>query len=318
MNSRLVLYMSLLVAVLAVGLAAARLTPPAKTSPAVVHASLPKKATSYLGVYVNGAPPGYQPVADFTRVAGQKPNLVGYFSGWAQPFAIAFAQEIRKQGVIPFVQIDPTYASVAAIADGSYDTYLRRYADSVRSFGHSVVIGFGHEMNAPWYSWGYKHLAPQTFIAAWRHIVTLFRSEGAQNVTWLWTINTDRSNTGPIRDWWPGASYVSWVGIDGYYYGPADTFDRVFAPTINQVRGFTAAPVLLSETAVGPAAGSPLIKIGNLFQGMATYQTLGLVWFDKNQSEQGGPYHQDWRIEDNPQARIEFQLGIAGLNLVRP
>jgi hypothetical protein len=51
---------------------------------------------------------------------------------------------------------------------------------------------------------------------------------------------------------------------------------------------------------------------------MAAYQTLGLVWFDKNQSQQGGPYHQDWRIEDSPQARVEFQLGISGLNLVRP
>jgi len=318
MNSRLVLYMSLLVAVLAVGLAAARLTPPGTTSPAVVHASLPKEPTSYLGVYVNGAPPGYQPVADFTQVAGKQPNLVGYFSGWAQPFAITFAQEIRKHGVIPFVQIDPTYASVAAIANGSYDTYLRGYANSVRTFGHPVVIGFGHEMNAPWYSWGYTHLAPQTFIAAWRHIVTLFRSQGAENVTWLWTINTDRSNTGPIQDWWPGASYVSWVGIDGYYYGPADTFDRVFVPTLAQVRAFTQAPVLLSETAVGPAAGSPIIKIGNLFQGMTAYQTLGLVWFDKNQSRKGGIYRQDWRIEDSPQARVEFQLGIAGLNLVRP
>jgi hypothetical protein len=318
MNSRLVLYMSLLVAVLAVGLAAARLTPPGKTSPAVVHASLPKDPTSYLGVYVNGAPPGYQPVADFTQVVGKQPNLVGYFSGWAEPFALTFAQQIRQHGVIPFVQIDPTYASVSAIADGSYDTYLRKYADSVRSFGHSVVIGFGHEMNAPWYSWGYTHLAPQTFIAAWRHIVTLFRSQGAENVTWLWTINTDRSNTGPIQDWWPGASYVSWVGIDGYYYGPADTFDRVFAPTINQVRGFTKAPVLLSETAVGPAAGSPLIKINNLFQGIASSQALGLVWFDKNQSQQGGPYRQDWRIEHSPQAKVAFELGIAGLNLVRP
>jgi hypothetical protein len=318
MNSRLVLYMSLLVAVLAVGLAAARLTPPAKTSPAVVHASLPKDPTSYLGVYINGSPPGYQPVAEFAQVAGAQPNLVGYFSGWAEPFDITFARQMSQHGVIPFVQIDPTYASVSGIAAGDYDTYLRKYADSVRSFGHSVVLGFGHEMNAPWYSWGYKKLAPQTFIAAWRHIVTLFRGQGAENVTWLWTINADRSDTGPIQDWWPGASYVNWVGIDGYYYTPADTFDRVFAPTIDQVRGFTHAPVLLSETAVGPHAGSPLVKIGNLFAGMAASQTLGLVWFDKNQSPQGGTFHQDWRIEDNAQARVAFELGISGLNLVHP
>ena len=87
----------------------------------------------------------------------------------------------------------PTYASVPAIAAGAYDGYLRSYADSVRDFGHPVVIGFGHEMNAPWYSWGYGHVRPSTFVAAWRHIVTLFRGQGADNVTWLWTINADRA-----------------------------------------------------------------------------------------------------------------------------
>ena len=53
------------------------------------------------------------------------------------------------------MQIDPTFASVSGIAAGDYDGYLRQYADSVADFGHPVVIGFGHEMNATWYSWGY-------------------------------------------------------------------------------------------------------------------------------------------------------------------
>ena len=71
------------------------------------------------------------------------------------------------------MQWDPTLASVSKIAAGGYDSYLRSFADSVRDFGHPVVIGFGHEMNAYWYSWGYGHLPASTFVAAWRHIVTL-------------------------------------------------------------------------------------------------------------------------------------------------
>ena len=111
-------------------------------------------------------------------MAGRQPNLVGYYSGWAQPFDTSFAETIHKHGVIPFVQIDPTGASISAVASGTYDDYLRSYADSVRNFGHAVVIGFGHEMNAPGYSWGYKHVPAATFVAAWRHIVTLFRKAG--------------------------------------------------------------------------------------------------------------------------------------------
>jgi beta-mannanase len=210
------------------------------------------------------------------------------------------------------VQIDPTDASVSGIAAGAYDTYLRLYADSVRDFGHAVVIGFGHEMNAPTYSWGYRHVPASTFVAAWRHIVSLFRSEGAENVTWLWTLQADLPGTGPIQDWWPGAGYVTWVGIDGYYYRPSDTFASIFGKTIDQVRAFTGKPVLLSETAVGPRAGQ-FIGIENLFAGMRQYQTLGLVWFDKKQDQ--GIYHQNWRIEGDPTAETAFRLGAAGLTL---
>ena len=314
MNSRLVLFTALLVAAIAVSLAGARFARPNGTTPAIVRGTLPAAPASYLGVYENGVPPGYQPIARFGRAAHQLPNLAGYYSGWAQPFELAFARRIHARHISPYVQIDPTYASVNGIAAGYYDSYLRSYADDVRAFGHPVVIGFGHEMNGPWYSWGYGHVPAATFVAAWRHIVRLFRDEGARNVTWLWTINADESGTGPIADWWPGAGYVTWVGIDGYYYRSSDTFASVFGRTIRQVRNLTTRPVLLSETAVGPRAGQ-FIKISDLFHGMTSHQLLGLVWFDKDQGHT--LRRQDWRIEGNTLATNAFELAAASMALTR-
>jgi mannan endo-1,4-beta-mannosidase len=313
MTSRLVTLLAVAVAAAAVILTGFRLVS-APSRPPAAHAPLPRRPASYLGVYEPGAPPAWAPVSGFTAAAGAQPNLVGYFSGWAEPFQASYARTLHQHGVIPFVQIDPTFASVDGIADGDYDSYLRAYADSVRDFGHAVVIGFGHEMNAPWYSWGYGHTPPATFVAAWKHIVNLFRRQGADNVTWLWTINADERGTGPIQDWWPGDSYVTWVGIDGFYYRPSDTFGRVFGPTIRQVHAMTGKPVLLSETAVGPDAGQ-FAKIGDLFTGMRQDKALGLVWFDIRQHD--GVDHQDWRIEGSQVAEAAFRLGISALNLVR-
>ena len=307
MRSRLVMILALMLAAAAVGSAIGRLAESTSTTPPAAHASLAPATAAYLGVFEPGAPPGYAPVAGFTQAAGRQPNLLGYYSGWAAPFDTAFARMIQTHGITPFVQIDPTDASVEQIAKGTYDDYLRSYADTVRAFGHAVVIGFGHEMNAPWYLWGFGHLAPATFVAAWRHVVTLFRAEGADNVTWLWTLQADEAGTGPVASWWPGAQYVTWVGIDGYYYYPSDTFSKVFGKTITQVRAFTGKPILLSETAVGPGVDNEYSAIQNLFRGMAAYKTLGLVWFDKAQHD--GIYHQDWRLEDNQQAEISFHLG---------
>ena len=312
MRSRALMLLAVAVAVVAVAAVIIRFGP--TDGPVAARAPLPTSPASYLGVYENGPPATYLPVAGFTKAVGRQPNLVGYYSGWGEPFKASFAETVHGRGAVTILQMDPTDALVSKIVAGSYDTYLRSFADSVRDFGRPVVIGFGHEMNATWYSWGYGHVPPRVFVAAWRHVVTLFRAQGADNVTWLWTIQADQPGTGSIHLWWPGAAYVTWVGIDGYFYYSFNTFASVFGKTIAQVRGFTTKPVLLSETAAGPAAGQPA-KIADLFAGMRLYQTLGLVWFDIAQHD--GVYHQDWRIENSREAQTAFRHDASTLTLAR-
>ena len=147
---------------------------------------------------------------------------------------------------MPLVQIEPTGVSLAAIAAGRYDSYLRSYAASVKAFGGRVVLSFGHEMNGYWYSWGNRHTSPAIFIAAWRHVVTVFRQQGTDNVTWLWTVNIIDAHGGipsPAR-WWPGGRYVTMVGIDGYYLRSGWTFASLFGPTIKAVRALTLDKIL--------------------------------------------------------------------------
>jgi mannan endo-1,4-beta-mannosidase len=277
--------------------------------------TLPTAPASYLGVYEKGPPDSYKPVADFTHTVGRQPNLAGYYGGWGERFKTGFAQTARDHGAATLLQWDPTGISLSAIVEGRFDGYLRSFATSVRGFGGPVVIGFGHEMNAYWYSWGYRHTSPTVFVAAWRHIVTVFRHEGADNVTWLWTLQADEKGTGSVRAWWPGASYVTWVGIDGYFYRPGDTFFSVFGATIGQVRTLTGQPILLSEAAAGPVAGQAA-KIPGLFAGLRQYGTLGLVWFDIAQHD--GLYHQNWHLGDDPAGVAAFRRAASGLSLAHP
>lgn len=311
MKSGLLITVTVVIAAAATALAVSRFI----SSSSSGAGSLPTDPASYLGVYEKGALQDYQPVADFSTMAGHQPNLVGYYSGWGEPFQTTFANTVDNHGGATILQWDPTQVPVSKIAAGDYDAYLRSFAESVRRFGHPVVIGFGHEMNANWYSWGYGNLPPATFVAAWQHIVTLFRSAEVSNVTWLWTIQADEQGTGPIAAWWPGAKYVTWIGIDGYYYDSSDTFASIFGKTITQVRGLAHLPVLVSEAGVGPAAGQAR-KIPDLFAGMRAYGTLGLVYFDIAQHQ--GTYHQDWRIENNPAAEAVFRHCAATLALTDP
>lgn len=267
-------------------------------------AAQPPAAGGYLGVAEPSELTSYQQVDQFAAATGRKPDIVLYYSSWDQPFRTGFAAQVRAHGGTPFVQISPAGVSMAAVASGRYDTYLRSYAGQVRGYGHPVIIGFAPEMNGFWDSWGYGHTKAATWVAAWRHVVSLFRQAGAGNVTWLWTINVAGRGTGPIHHWWPGSAYVNWIGIDGYYFLATDTFSSSFEPTVAAVRKFTNIPILLSEVAIGQVARQAA-KLPDLFAGVRANHLLGFVWFDE--SQHNGLYHQNWRLEGHPGGIAQFR-----------
>jgi mannan endo-1,4-beta-mannosidase len=275
-----------------------------RTGPLPVH--LPPASASYLGLYARGVPASYAPVTEFTNATGSRPDLVMYYSGWYVPFPTDFATMTANHGAVPLVQMDPDNIKVAQIASGRYDGYLSAYAEAVRSYRHPVILSFGHEMNGNWSDWGYQHTSPAAFVAAWRHIVKLFRALDAKNVTWLWTVNIiNDSRSGKVdgvTPWWPGNAYVTWVGIDGYYLKPNWQFAPLFGPTISAVRALTSAPILIAETGAVQTAGQPA-KINDLFAGVRSYGLLGFVWFNSSNS-----INQHFAI-DSPAAIEAFRKG---------
>ena len=229
----------------------------------------------------------------------------------------SFAQEAHAAGATPVVQIEPSNpphntVSIVGIVAGEYDSYLENFADKVADFGHQVVISFGHEPDGSWYPWSEKYVTPSVWVAAWQHIVEVFRRQGAGNVTWLWTMNVLGNQTYPISAYWPGASYVNWVGIDGYYRHPYATYAQVFGPTIVAIRKVTNAPILIAETAIAKIA-TEASEIADMCTGIRTFADLGFIWFDMNKPSE--PYRLEgkngamavlqrlirpWRLEHTP------------------
>jgi mannan endo-1,4-beta-mannosidase len=288
-----------LCAVVVIGAAAALAVVRPWVHKLVIH---PTKSVRYVGVYEPDAPTAYTGVDQFAQAIGRQPNLVSYYSDWDERFQAGFVTAAARHGAITLIQIDPKLidgdsVSLAAIAAGHYDAYLRSYAARVKAFGGKVILSFGHEMNGSWYSWGYLNTPPKFFTAAWRHLVTVFREAGASNVIWLWTVNVINTNVNPLIpnpvSWWPGSSYVNWVAIDGYYTQPSQSFSQLFGPTVVAVRALTPNdPMLIAETGAPPSAGQPA-KINDLFDGIRTYGLYGFVWLDEN--TQG----HDWRISSS-------------------
>jgi mannan endo-1,4-beta-mannosidase len=262
-----------------------------------------------IGVFTKGVLTSWTPEQAFGTLVGAQIRLGLAYTKQGSGFPHRFAQAAWANGGEAVIQIQPETEPLRAIATGRYDLWIRTYASEVRAFGHPVIIGFAHEMNGNWYPWGKQ---PGAFVAAWRHIVTLFRQQGATNVTWLWTPNSGGKHPGSLRQYWPGGKYVNWVGLDGYYYDPADRFSKIFVPSIRVIRKLTRDPILLSETAVGTLAGQARL-IPDLCAGVKRYHLLGLIWFDVHQHDP--PVHQDWRLEGHPAAIAALRRGLQTLGV---
>ncbi len=264
-----------------------------------------------VGVYEEGFPRTPDLIATFASATGVHPRLTEYYSGWNERFRTSFADASRNSGATLVVQLQPNNVPLTAITAGHWDAYLRSYAAEVRAYGHPVILSFGREMNGTWYSWASGHATPAQFVAAWRHVVTIFRQQGASNVSWLWTVTAVGGSgmSGPgLGEWWPGAPWVSVVGVDGYYYRASDTFSSVFEPALEQIRAFTKAPVIISEVGIGPNSNREN-QIRALFPGVKASRISAVIWFDADQHD--GLYHQDWQLEGHPEALSAFRAAAA-------
>jgi mannan endo-1,4-beta-mannosidase len=239
---------------------------------------------------------------------GVTPNIAEFYASFGSPFWAGAFNAAESIGAVPLMQWNPEGIGIASIADGSTDGYLRAFASAIRDYRCPVILSFGHEMNGNWFRWGYEHTSPTVFVAAWRRIVDIFASEQASNVTWLWTVNAQPRGdpvVSPLAPWWPGAAYVTWVGVDGYYRTAGETFESLFGSTLPQIRQLAPdTPVLIAETAVNVGARDALAQLTDLFSGVSSQRLRGLIWFDIKAQE-------DWALEDNPAVLAAFRAAAA-------
>ena len=119
------------------------------------------------------------------------------------------------------------------IVDGVFDLQLRAWADGARDLGVPVLLSFGAEVNDEWGPWDARwNGADQTdgygdpsypdgaerYRDAYRHLVSLFRAEGATNVSFVFHVDTYPPYHGwnTVDLYYPGDRYVDWLGISGY------------------------------------------------------------------------------------------------------
>lgn len=176
--------------------------------------------------------------------------------------------------------LSPSSGTLGAFTAGTYDssglfsgTGLNGLAAGCASYGKPMLIRLAHEFNGNWSPYGNTAETALSYVNGWKHIVTLFRAQGATNVSWVWCANIwggieSASIVDPtVADgsgvnWYPGDAYVDYISLDGYMLtgdSAARTPSTLFSANYATLTGMTSKLFGISE--VGCAADSRLTAL---------------------------------------------------------
>jgi hypothetical protein len=233
-----------------------------KTGPHYPAQSLAPARGALFGAWVqpldsSAANPQESAVTSFEQTIGRKLAIDHLYTHWGAPMPVAVAGWDLGNGTIPMI----TWAAARTdlIAAGRYDSLIRASALELKSLHRPVMLRWFPEMALPAY--GQDAVSPASFVAAWRHMHAIFVAAGATNVRWVWCPNHNAFAQGIAQVYYPGNSYVDWVGTDGYNWAlPVamwSSFAQIFEPFYKWGLP-TGKPMIIGE--YGTVEGAPGAK----------------------------------------------------------
>lgn len=277
-----------------------------------------------LGSFIEGVTEDPTKIDEYTNMVGTPPAIVAWYQNWAQSSVKEFDQRtmeaVTSRGAMPmvtWVPRDPTKGKAnkqqlkyapRTIAAGEHDDYIQRWARGAAEWGKPMYIRFAHEMNTFWYPWGVgvNDNTSAEYVAAWRHIVDIFRQEGATNVHWVWSPNVSTETSPSFEEIYPGDDYVDGIALDGYNWGTTQSWSRwqtlaeVLGPDYDKVTALAPSkPFMIAEMGSAEEGGDKGAWIRDAFDKDIPTRlpaTKAVVWFDSNKTDEG---ETDWQIDSS-------------------
>ncbi len=223
----------------------------------------PAQAANHIVIGASGDASGLEKSVG-TQIAR---HLYGKLSGPAQ--------------VADLVNIETT-VNWSQVASGGQDANIKRWANALK--GKNVMVSFSHEPMAKQNShWG----TASSFVAAWKHVVTVFNKQGSTSVKWVWNVTSDSfrvksSDPQYGAKWYPGDSYVDYVAGEAYNRVGCGQSNISFASKIKDIFAFANQHNKMFVTAEFAS---------NAFSGRASWISAAHAFMDSHKSQIAGAFY---------------------------
>ncbi len=266
-------------------------------------------------------------VARREQASGRGLDIVHTYHRFFDSFPTATETQLAKSGHLLLLNWEPTTRTGAAmswssIAAGRFDAAIDAEAGRLRALGMTALVSFSHE---PELNYG-SHGTATDFAAAFRHVVSRTRRDGAANVRWVWDLMGLADPVWHARylQMWPGQTYVDWIGWDPYNFAscrgkPWQSFADLITPFYSwlNANGFGTTPFMLAEYGTVERPGDPTAKaawLAAIPDAMRALPRLhALVYFDVGTP----PANCNWQATTSAQASLAF-AGLSHSSIFTP
>jgi glycosyl hydrolase family 26 len=235
---------------------------------------------------------------------GRNYRIIHVFYAWTDVLPASI--DHLPAGAVPMVSWRGTYHD--EILAGKHDSMIAANARRLARDGKPKFLRWGWEMNGSWYAWsGPKNGDnPAGYVECWKYIRKIFDDEGADNVSWVWSVNwnsqPDTADNG-YAAYYPGDKFVDWVAISGYnlhHEAPAKLFDRLYQEYASR------KPMMISEVGSVDYGGNTK---GEWVTQFAAYvesrpNIAAVCWFDTDTHIN---YSETWRVDTNANALAAYR-----------
>lgn len=228
-----------------------------------------------------------------------------------------YADIAVEHGAIPVVTWMANGYPTSDVVAGKADAKITAYANGIKSWGKTIWLRPFHEFNGAWYDWGVTNASGKnsnaSVIAAWKHVVQIFRDQGVTNVKWVWCPNI--SNDVPFVDAYPGDGWVDYVALDGYNWGTSrswsrwQSFESVFSSSYAQMTALTTKPIFIAEFGSSEKGGDKAAWIRDAFASLGPKfpKVFAVTWFNAFLASDTA----DWRLTTSQAAVDAWKESIA-------